>query len=306
MIAEVHRCLSRFRLTGKLLWSVLSVAMVFGGTTAVYGDNSAPKSLSLTGVNLSVRVLLQGPYDPNSGLMSGQLQSQSLLPLEQPYFTEPFAYPGTEQLSNDVLSASGQDTVVDWVLLELHEAGVSGNSVARKAVALQRDGDLVDSVSGETAINFAAVAAGNYRVSVKHRNHQGVMTAGPLSMNAAVTLVDFSSLSTQVQGEHARIIVDSFALLRGGDADQDGRLVAVGAGNDSNPLLTGILLAEENVGLNASFQQLGYLVTDFNLNGRAVYSGPSNDNNLLLTNVLAHPANTSLTANFIIGSGVDP
>lgn len=291
---------------GKLLWLSRLMIILLSFMHTVHGESSATKNLSLTGVNLSVRVLLQGPYDTNSGLMSGQLQVKSLLPVVQPYSVEPFSYAGNEQLSADVLAASGQDAVVDWMLLELRNIGTQGAVVAQKAVVLQRDGDLVDATTGETALNFATVSAGNYQVSIKHRNHQGVVTVSPSYLSVEVALVDFSSPTTQVQGEHARVTVDGFALLRGGDANQDGRLVAVGVGNDSNPLLSGVLLADGNVGFNASFQQQGYLLTDFNLDGRAVYSGPSNDNNLLLTNVLIHPGNVGFSANFIVGSGVDP
>ena len=291
---------------GKLLWFTLLMTILLSCIRVVHGESSVTKNLSLTGVNLSVRVLLQGPYDANSGLMSGQLQVDSLLPVVQPYSVEPFSYVGNEQLSADVLAASGQDTVVDWMLLELRNTGTQENVVAQKAVVLQRDGDLVDATTGETALNFATVSAGNYQVSIKHRNHQGVVTISPSYLSVAVTLVDFSSPATQVQGEHARVTVDGFALLRGGDANQDGRLVAVGVGNDSNRLLSSVLLADGNAGFNASFQQQGYLVTDFNLDGRAVYSGPSNDNNLLLTNVLIHPDNIGFSANFIVGSGVAP
>ncbi len=291
-------------MVGKLLWFTLVMTMFLSCIRVVHGEGSVTKNLSLTGVNLSVRVLLQGPYDTDSGLMSSQLQGKSLLPTVQPYSVEPFSYAGNERLSADVLAASGQDAVVDWMLLELRNTRTQGALVAQKAVALQSDGDLVDATTGETALNFATVSAGNYRVSIKHRNHQGVVTMSPSYLSVVVTLVDFSSPATQVQGEYTRMTVDNFALLRGGDANQDGRLVAVGVGNDSNPLLSGVLLADGNAGFNASFQQQGYLVTDFNLDGRAVYSGPSNDNNLLLTNVLSHPDNVSFAANFIVGGGV--
>lgn len=297
-------CSFRYRVAGALLWFCLLVIILFGGSRVVHGGSSDLKNLSLTGVNLSARVILQGPYDANSGLMSARLQS--LLPVEQPYSAEPFDYAGAEQLSADVLSASGQDAVVDWMLLELRNAEGQPGVLAQKAVVLQADGDLVDATSGETALNFATVTAGDYRVSIKHRNHQGVVTINPFYLSVAVALVDFSSPDTPVQGEHARIVTGGFALLRGGDANQDGRLVAVGVGNDSNPLLGGILLADGNTGLNASFQQQGYLATDLNLDGRAVYSGPLNDSNLLLSNVLIYPGNPGFVANFIIGASVAP
>lgn len=280
-------------------FSQLQSAYALGQQTA------DPKSLSLTGVNLSARVLLQGPYDAETGLMSDQLNRAALLPVNQPYNTEPYAHSGTEQLSAAVLAAEGQDAVVDWVLLELRDATDPAVIVARRAVALQRDGDLVEAQSGAVAINFAVVAAGNYRVGVRHRNHLGVYTVAALSLGTEVEIVDFSSPVVQVNGEYMRAGIGGFALLWAGDGNRDQRLIAVGVGNDSNPLLSGILLAEGNTALNASYQLSGYADTDFNLDGKAVYSGPGNDNNLLVANVLINPANTGFAGNFIVSSDLD-
>lgn len=191
---------------------------------------------------------------------------------------------------------------MDWLLLELRTLGGQGSVVAQQAAALQRDGDLVNPQNSETVLNFPAVAAGNYQVSIKHRNHQGVVTQAALPLSSAVTLVDFSSPALSVQGEHARLEVGGFSLLRTGDADQDGRLVAVGVGNDSNPLLSGVLTAPGNTELNANYQQSGYLVTDFNLDGKVLYAGPLNDVGFLVTNVLLHPNNIGFAANFIVSS----
>ncbi len=262
------------------------------------------KSLPLTGVNLSVRVLLQGPYNPETGLMSDQLNRYALLPVTQPYNTEPYKYSGTEALSTAVLAGDGQDAVVDWLLLELRDATDPAEIVARQAVVLQRDGDLVDSQSGAVVINFSTVTAGNYRVGVRHRNHLGVYTAAALFLSTEVKIVDFSSPAVQLNGEHARTNSGGFALLWAGDSNRDQKLIAVGVGNDTNPLLSSILLAEGNPALNASYQLSGYYDTDFNLDGKAIYSGPDNDNNLLLMNVLTNPANLGFSSNFIVSSGL--
>jgi hypothetical protein len=288
----------------KRAQSVLVLLLALVSTLpTVQGQDT--KSLSLTGVNLSARVVLQGPYDSQTGLMSARLGLLDLLPVDQPYASAPYNYSGTEQLSAAVSALDGQDAVVDWVLLELRDSVSPATIVAQQAVALQRDGDLVDPQSGAVVMNFASVTAGNYRVGVRHRNHPGVVTASALALGSAVTVVDFSSPAVQVNGRHSRLNTAGFSLLRAGDSNQDQRLIAVGTGNDSNPLLSGILLAGGNVGLNASYQLAGYLVTDFNLDGRAVYSGPGNDNNLLLMNILIHPDNTGFAANFIVSSGAE-
>lgn len=271
----------------------------------VHAQGAGLKSLPVTGVNISARVVLQGPYDPESGLMADRLREQVLLPLTQPYSIAPYDYAGTEQLSSSVLAFDGQDAVVDWVLLELRDALNPAIVIAQQAVVLQRDGDLVDAQSGAVVMNFAAVPAGDYRVGVQHRNHLGAFTASALPLSTAVSIVDFSSSAVVVNGSNARLTIGGFAVLRGGDSNQDQQLIAVGVGNDSNPLLSGVLLAEGNAGLNASYQLAGYLATDFNLDGKAIYSGPGNDNNLLLTNILLHPENSSFASNFIVSSGLE-
>lgn len=292
---------TRLLKAGLFFW-LLSVAF---GSNCVAGERVSDfRNLSLSGVNLSIRVLLQGPYDQDAGLMTDQLRVQGVLPTEQPYATPPFSYSGAERLSATVLSETGQDAVVDWVLLELREAGGQGGIVVQQAAVLQRDGDLVNPQNGETVLNFSTVATGNYRVSVRHRNHQGIVTQEALALSSAVTLVDFSSPFLAVQGQHSRLEAGGFSLLRTGDADQDGRLIAIGVGNDSNLLLSGVLTAPGNSGLNTSYQQQGYLVTDFNLDGKALYVGPVNDKGFLISNILLHPENVGFAANFIVSSNL--
>ena len=48
---------------------------------------------------------------------------------------------------------------------------------------LQRDGDLVDAQTGSADLHFANVKAGNYYVSVRHRNHLGIISASPVSLS---------------------------------------------------------------------------------------------------------------------------
>ncbi|MEZ5447943.1 MAG: hypothetical protein R3E89_02595 [Thiolinea sp.] len=98
------------------------------------------------------------------------------MPAAQPYASAPFSYNGTEQLQAVVSGVNGQDAVVDWVLLELYAPDTLA-LVAQRAAVLQRDGDVVDAASGKVVINFPAVTPGAYRVGLRHRNHQSVLTA---------------------------------------------------------------------------------------------------------------------------------
>src|SRR4030095_12809253 len=88
------------------------------------------------------------------------------------------------------------NSIVDWVFAQLHRS--SDNVVmSTRAVLLQRDGDVVD-VDGTGAvvnqINFAGELAGNYYVSIRHRNHLGVRSAGLLGLlRTSTTVMDFRS-----------------------------------------------------------------------------------------------------------------
>ncbi|QLQ31093.1 MAG: cadherin repeat domain-containing protein [Candidatus Thiothrix singaporensis] len=90
------------------------------------------------GALLNVKTLLQGAYDSNSGLMSGDLNALGLLPPKQPYTAAPFNYSGTETLSSLVQEATGNSAIVDWVLVDLRTSPTS--IAATRALMLRRDG----------------------------------------------------------------------------------------------------------------------------------------------------------------------
>ena len=77
-------------------------------------------------------------------------------------------------MSNEVFNATGQEKVVDWVWIELRDSANPSQIVAAKSALLQRDGDIVDE-SGVSVLKFS-LPGDNYFVTVKHRNHLGVMT----------------------------------------------------------------------------------------------------------------------------------
>ncbi len=115
------------------------------------------------------KVYLQGAY--NGADMNTNLQNNSLLPLAQPYAG---VYSGTESV------VSIPADVVDWVLVQLRNP--STTVIAERAAFLKKDGNVVD-LDGSSAVSFPNVAAGNYYVAIKHRNHLGVMTNMPVLLD---------------------------------------------------------------------------------------------------------------------------
>ena len=284
---------------------MLTVILAMPAWVFAYSANSDNKNLSLNGVNLSLRVLLQGAYQPETGLMNAGLKSNDILPVDQPYNIAPFDYSGSEQLTATVLAMTEQDEVVDWLLLEIRETVTPFSLVAQQAVMLQRDGDVVAPDDAGVVLNFPGVASGSYRVAIRHRSHLGVLSGEALSLTSDVTFVDFSLPQTSVAGTNARVISGQAALLWVGDANQDERLIASGVGNDSNVLLSRILQAAGNSGFNSSYILNGYLSGDLNMDGKTVYTGPGNDTNLLVFNILSHPENSAFASNFIVKTDVD-
>ena len=287
---------------GPVMRLLLPVLLIWHGLMPIFAADS---SLPVQGINLSLRVLLQGPYVDTTGLMHDRLSQSGFIPLSQPFAEAPWNYGGTEQLLPASMGMSGQDSLVDWVLLELRAVQSPRTVAARRAAILQRDGDVVEPATANVGINFPTLTAGDYYVGIRHRNHLAVFTANAVSLSQAGALVDFSSAATAVRGKDVRIASGGFRLLPGGDANRDNNLIAVGSGNDSNLLLASVLTADGNGGHNSSYRLSGYVAGDFNLDGTALFAGPGNDLALLLQNVLTNVSNINFAMNYIVSGNPD-
>ncbi len=128
-------------------------------------------------VILAAKAFLQGPF--SGTLMQDDLRNNNLIPLREPY-TVPGGFTINLQnagilIPSSLFSTTGNDAIVDWVMLELRDATMPMNIVASRAALLQRDGDIVDT-DGVSPVKFPGVAIGKYHVAVRHRNHLGIMT----------------------------------------------------------------------------------------------------------------------------------
>ena len=270
-------------------------------------DELDPDDATPQNIKVQVKALLQGPFDSSTLMMVDTLRSKGLIPTTQPYNNDSFLYKGTETIKASLLTTTGTDAPVDWVLVELRNATTPANTVARKAALLQRDGDVMDAATGDVTLSFDGVTQGNYYVVVRHRNHLGVMTAAAMALSANATKVDFSKPSTPTWGTNARLnldtngdAVDDTAFLWSGNADMNSVVIASGPSNDTSSVLYNVWQAPGNTSGSINYILPGYLTTDFNLDGNTVYSGRGNDINVLLANVLLHPGNTTLSSNYII------
>ena len=233
-------------------------------------------------VSINAKVFLEGPFDGVS-LMSDALRAQHLLPASEPYTAASFIHVGDgggEVVDPAVFSASGNDAIVDWVLVELRNSASPSSIVATKSALLQRDGDVVD-LDGVSPLIIAA-ASGNYHVAVRHRNHFGAMTATAMALNTSPVAIDFRSPSTTTYGSAAQKQVGSNMVFWTGNTLRDGAVSTLkytGSGNDRDPILL-------RIGGNTPNNSVaGYFIEDGTLNGTVSYTGSGNDRDPILVNV---------------------
>lgn len=152
---------------------------------------------------VSPKVFLQGPFNTGTGVMSDALRTLNLIPTSDPYasitgFTHSGSGGGETTTASVVGSGApaGNDAIVDWVFAQLHDGG-TGAVVGTRAVLVQRDGDLVET-DGVSPVNMAGFAAGNYYVSIRHRNHLAARSAGTLALaKTTTTPYNFTTATTQ-------------------------------------------------------------------------------------------------------------
>jgi hypothetical protein len=248
------------------------------------GRGDVKLAFLLTKPLLKSRVVLEGPYDSSTGLMSDALRAAYWVPGTEPYTA--LGYPASNEsglsvtMIDSVLFRTGNDAIVDWVMVELRQAGTPSIVQLSRPALLQRDGDIVD-MDGVSPIGFNQ-APGNYHVVVKHRNHLGVMTASPVALGLSTLPLDLSSASTATYGTNARkSITGSFPVqaLWAGDVTFNGGIKYTGSGNDRDPILVAVGSTTPN---NVA---VGYSGTDVNMNGEVKYTGSGNDRDPILVNV---------------------
>ena len=229
-------------------------------------------------IQIHVRAMLDGPYNTTNGLMNDGLRAGNHLPVSHPYGSAPFNLPAAASISPAILTVSGDDAIVDWVIIELRDNIDPSVLVARRAALLQRDGDVVE-LDGVNPVLFSE-APGAYHVAIRHRNHFGAMTASSVSLGPVVQLVDFIDPATITFGLDARKELEPGTMaLWAGNARVDSQLKYSGAQNDRDPILVKI------GGLIPTAVVFGYHVEDVNLNGIVSYAGAGNDRDPILVNL---------------------
>lgn len=252
---------------------------------ARYDGNAVVARVIGNGVNVSAlvtvspKVLLEGPY-LGDGTMHDQLRQAGVVPTSEPYTALAYhAMPngGGEVCAPAVLATTGNNAIVDWVLVELRSSVAPHAVVATRCALLQRDGDVV-STDGVTPVAFSA-GPGNYHVAVRHRNHLGVMTAQTVALGTGAPVVDFTLPATATWGVQARKTVGTKAVLWAGNSRLDVLLKYIGQDNDRDRILTAL------GGSTPTHIHAGYLLEDVSMDGVIRYLGVGNDRDMILVNI---------------------
>lgn len=260
----------------------------------------ADATLHLTTLNvpacITAKVLLQGAMvnttTPSQFVsvdtMRDNLRVKGLIPVKQPYEAI-YGYEGREEVTDPaVFDDNGNNSIVDWVLLELRDQNDPTVIKARRAALVQRDGDIVD-VDGVSCVSFP-VAYGDYYLSVRHRNHFGAMSKDPIAINKA-TVFDFITEDLYEISGRAEAPVftkDGNQVLWAGDVNADGFLKYDSSDNDVVPILNFILAHPGNFFGSTSFAPTEYSIYDANMDGVVKAESSENDPTLIRVNVISN------------------
>lgn len=238
---------------------------------------------------LAMKVFLGGAY--SGGLLRDDLRAGALVPTSEPYEGAPYNYThtgfgGDETVAASVFTPTGDDAIVDWVLVELRDQSNPATVLASKSALIQRDGDIVD-LDGVSSLAVYGLADGSYHIAVKHRNHLGIRTAAAQALSNTPLAYDFTTGLGQAYDNPGVTTNDAMDDLGsgvfgmwGGNASGNTNTRYNGSGNDRNAILATVGITTPNdVILDV------YHICDVNLNTNVRYNGSSNDRNAILATV---------------------
>jgi hypothetical protein len=129
---------------------------------------------------------------------------------------------------------------------------------------------------GNVLLTFTAPVAGKF-LSVRHRNHLGVLCTTVLAGNGEVT--DFTLPGTPTYGTDAQRYTNGSLALWPGNVNLDRKVKYTGVNNDRDGILA------VSGGLVPTSIATGYLAEDVNLDGVVSYTGANNDRDAVLVAV---------------------
>lgn len=261
--------------------------------TTLRGVAMAPKP---TAVSLSLKAYLQGAYSSvlkrHKDVSPTWASVLNTFALNQPYSAAPFNYTGTESVAPGFFTSTSDTTnILDWVLLELHDATTPATIIARKACFIREDGLVVD-LDGVSNPTFPGVGAKNYYIVLRHRNHLAIRSSSTVFVNGATpTTYDFTVNESKA---YQNVAITTNAAMKdlgngifgmwAGNANSNTSVRASGALSTNDYLYLVNILLGGNV---ATVATPVYSNGDLNLDGTLRASGSlTNNDYLILVNTL--------------------
>jgi hypothetical protein len=284
---------------------------LFGGVYTGYNYwNSDDVYVASCDLELSAKVLLQGPYNTSTNTMTQEVIALSSFPMNQPFNVAPFNYGGTESIATKPANA------VDWVLVGLRNDEGDLADDFRVAGLLHKDGTIRGVDGNLISIQNAALMPNTlYYAVVYHRNHMPVMSATAINIPNTGTF-DFSVLANGYKGtstENPLITLETgvYGMIAGDHSDNtlyepvlqqdnqlhDGKLKYSGGNNDRASVLRRIYKETTVPYINGI--ATGYFNQDFTLNSMVRYSGNLNDPRLVVLNLIELKGTNDLGAVYV-------
>jgi len=203
-------------------------------TGGSWGGDYGGGGSAVTGVYLNAKVCLEGAVDSTSLEpleMFVDLNDKGFLPYVTPYT---LAAPWSHYSVNDIALTGGvynpsingdpaAPVWVDWVLVEVYSFdGLFYSKVDAQSALLLWDGTLYNS-NGAQGLYFPTLAAGDYFLNIKHRNHLAIATQSAVSLTihfeANTFQADFTDPTTLLTGISQP--VGAIQCMAAGDIDGD-------------------------------------------------------------------------------------
>jgi len=284
-------------------------------TLSVLGEVCSSEELTIGGPDrcpgsFDLMVLLQGALiNEDDTLMRDDLRQEGLLPNGDPYTISEnvrfsnFGSGGRVFAGTDVFTENSgtPQAIVDWIFVELRDENDHSNILETRAALVTREGKIVEARDGESSLAIPVHPNESYFISVKHRNHLGIMTANPIAVNSGDVSIDFREIDPSdlyfdpaIPGfegfqQAPDILFNGKYALWGGDANSDGQLLLGGTDGDNvfiNEFVEDVNPSVDKEGKLTFIPPVIYDSRDLNMDGKVLSSGEKNDIRILLFNII--------------------
>jgi len=257
----------------------------WGNSAAAAGSNPYTRSTSsitssgtfmvgdsyYSGLVIDLQAFLAGAYNTDNNNMDNDLNA--LLPLTDPY-------DGTTTV------ASIPPTAVDWVKIQLRDAGDRTSVLYSFARFIDQDGQIINQDGSDC--KMTGVASGSYYVAIMHRNHFGVVSNSTVNLADSPTLTFKGAQATAWQDGSVstnaamkEVETGVFALWDG-DANGDGQVqYASGANSDQVTVLNAVGTTTPGNIISSTYSN-----SDVNMDGDIQYASGANSDQVSILNVV--------------------